>query len=82
MNMHYGHSDAEHDHRGDHEHRHDVQSSRTLRLEQDILAKNNRLAEHNRGWFEGRDIVAFNLMSSPGAGKTSLLGTHDSRAGR
>ncbi len=47
--------------------------SRTLQLEQDILAKNNHLAEHNRGWLEGREIVAFNLMSSPGAGKTSLL---------
>jgi len=38
-----------------------------------VLAKNDMLAARNRGWFEGRSIVALNLMSSPGAGKTSLL---------
>ena len=31
------------------------------------------LAERNRGWFAGREVLALNLMSSPGAGKTSLL---------
>jgi len=46
---------------------------RTITLEQDILAKNQALAERNRGWFEGREILALNLMSSPGSGKTSLL---------
>src|SRR5262249_37486801 len=46
---------------------------RVLRLEQDVLAKNGRLAERNRGWLESRGIVAWNLMSSPGAGKTTLL---------
>jgi hydrogenase nickel incorporation protein HypB len=68
---HHDHSHGGHDQ--SHEHRHDQPSSRTLQLERDILAKNNHLAEHNRGWLEGREIVAFNLMSSPGAGKTSLL---------
>jgi hydrogenase nickel incorporation protein HypB len=42
-------------------------------LETDVLAKNNRLAERNRGWFAGRNILALNLMSAPGAGKTTLL---------
>jgi hydrogenase nickel incorporation protein HypB len=42
-------------------------------LETDVLAKNNRLAERNRGWFAGRNIFALNLMSAPGAGKTTLL---------
>jgi hydrogenase nickel incorporation protein HypB len=51
----------------------DRPTGRTLRLEQDVLAKNNLLAERNRGWLEGRGIVAVNLMSSPGAGKTTLL---------
>jgi hydrogenase nickel incorporation protein HypB len=37
------------------------------------LAKNNLLAERNRGWFAGRGVLALNLMSSPGAGKTTLL---------
>jgi hydrogenase nickel incorporation protein HypB len=47
--------------------------STTISLEQDILAKNNLLADQNRGWFKGRNILALNLMSSPGAGKTTLL---------
>jgi hydrogenase nickel incorporation protein HypB len=46
---------------------------RTIRLEQDLLAKNQLLAERNRGWFGGRDVLALNLVSSPGSGKTSLL---------
>ena len=46
---------------------------RTIALEQEILAKNQALAERNRGWFEGREVLALNLMSSPGAGKTTLL---------
>ena len=31
------------------------------------------LAERNRGWLDGREILALNLVSSPGSGKTSLL---------
>jgi len=42
-------------------------------LEQQILAKNDKIAERNRGWFDGRNILALNLVSSPGAGKTTLL---------
>lgn len=42
-------------------------------LEQDILHKNNLLAERNRGYFEAKEITAFNLVSSPGSGKTALL---------
>jgi hydrogenase nickel incorporation protein HypB len=57
----------------DHEHPHSDPAERTIRLEQDILAKNNRLAERNRGWLDGRQIFALNLMSAPGAGKTTLL---------
>ncbi len=38
-----------------------------------MLAKNDVLAEQNREWLAERDIVAFNLTSSPGAGKTTLL---------
>ena len=46
---------------------------RTIEIEQDILAKNQLLAERNRGWLAGREILALNLVSSPGSGKTSLL---------
>jgi len=42
-------------------------------LEQDVLHKNNLLAERNRGFFEGKNIRAINLVSSPGSGKTTLL---------
>jgi hydrogenase nickel incorporation protein HypB len=37
------------------------------------MDKNDRLAERNRGWFSGRKVLALNLVSSPGAGKTALL---------
>jgi hydrogenase nickel incorporation protein HypB len=68
-------------HRPPHDH-HDEQPShdkpaepavRTVRIEQDLLAKNDHLAARNRGWLAERDMAAVNLMSSPGAGKTSLL---------
>ena len=45
----------------------------TVVLEQNILAKNQHLAEHNRDWFAERGILALNLVSSPGSGKTTLL---------
>jgi len=48
-------------------------TTRLIELEEQVLAKNDLLAARNRGWFDGRGIVALNLMSSPGAGKTSLL---------
>lgn len=44
-----------------------------INLEQDILLKNNLRAERNRGYFLAKNIVALNLVSSPGSGKTSLL---------
>jgi hydrogenase nickel incorporation protein HypB len=72
-------STDEHEHGADghgHEHGHGHQhgdEARLVRLEQEVLGKNNLLAERNRGWFEGRGIVALNLVSAPGAGKTTLL---------
>ena len=67
----------EHDHDHEHEHHHGHDHShapgRTIRLEQAILAKNQLLAERNRGWLAGREILALNLVSSPGSGKTTLL---------
>jgi len=66
---HHGHDHHDHDHDHDHDHSHGA----VVTLEQQILAKNNLLAERNRGWFAGRGILALNLMSSPGAGKTTLL---------
>jgi len=42
-------------------------------LATDLLAKNDHQAMHNREHFERHEVLALNLMSSPGAGKTSLL---------
>ena len=38
-----------------------------------ILEANDRIAQENKKLFDEKDILVFNLMSSPGAGKTSLL---------
>jgi hydrogenase nickel incorporation protein HypB len=38
-----------------------------------ILDANDRVARHNRGHFDAHGVLAVNLMSSPGSGKTSLL---------
>ncbi len=39
----------------------------------DLLSENDRIAGHNREHFDSHGVLAVNLMSSPGAGKTSLL---------
>jgi hydrogenase nickel incorporation protein HypB len=54
----------------DHPHEH---HSRTLRIEEDLLAKNQRLAAANRIRFEAHQLFVLNLVSSPGSGKTSIL---------
>jgi len=48
-------------------------TSRTVLLEQQVLAKNDGLAEQNRSWLAGHGVFTVNLMSSPGSGKTTLL---------
>lgn len=58
-----------HDHTEDHHH----DNKKVVSVQKDILHENNLLAERNRGYFEGRDILAINLVSSPGSGKTTLL---------
>ena len=63
--------DRSHDH--DHGHSNDHSHSRKVEIEQDVLGKNNLLAERNRGFFQAKNILALNLVSSPGSGKTSLL---------
>ncbi len=59
-----------HDHDHDHGHQHDHGA---MALEARILGRNNTLAARNRAWFQGREILALNLVSSPGSGKTTLL---------
>lgn len=38
-----------------------------------ILSANDRTAQHNRAHFLSADVLAVNLMGSPGSGKTALL---------
>jgi hydrogenase nickel incorporation protein HypB len=38
-----------------------------------LLHENDRTAKHNRDHFDQHNVLAINLMSSPGAGKTALL---------
>lgn len=74
----HGHLDHDHDHdhehhNHDHEHEHQHVHSHTISLERNILDKNIHFAERNRGYFEALKVSAYNLVSSPGSGKTSLL---------
>lgn len=62
-----------HDHGHEHHHHHDHTGKTVIELEQDVLSANNRLAERNRGYFEAKNILALNLVSSPGSGKTAVL---------
>ncbi len=50
--------------------RHD---SRRVEVRRDLLAANDRLAAANRLYFAEKAILALNLVSSPGSGKTSIL---------
>lgn len=38
-----------------------------------LLSENDRQAQHNRQHFDDHSVLAINLMSSPGSGKTALL---------
>ena len=76
-NSHHSHS-HEHTHSHDNHHHHHHEDhhhhqGREIIIEQDVLQKNNLLAERNRGYFEAKKIITLNLVSSPGSGKTCLL---------
>jgi hydrogenase nickel incorporation protein HypB len=50
-----------------------TKDAETVEVLHRLLDANDRTAAHNRAHFDGHRVVAFNLMSSPGAGKTALL---------
>ena len=59
-----------------HEHLHDnphLNDAKTISVIKKILDKNDHEAEHNRSHFNSRKVLAINIMSSPGSGKTALL---------
>lgn len=51
----------------------DHNPERLVRIEREILGKNDAFADANRARLTDLGVLALNLMSSPGAGKTSLL---------
>ena len=81
------HHEHHHDHHHDHGHHHHengemvnwrngekgFRDKKEIPLNIDILSENNRLAERNRGYFEAKNVLCLNLVSSPGSGKTSIL---------
>lgn len=81
------HHDHDHDHHGhEHEHSHAHQAAhetlhhnpqlndkKTIEVIAKILDKNDHEAAHNRAHFDRHNVLAINLMSSPGSGKTTML---------
>ena len=74
---HHHHDQEAHDHDHGaphhHHHQHPDRAARTVRIERDLLAKNTRIARETRRAAADRQIALFNLIGSPGAGKTALL---------
>jgi hydrogenase nickel incorporation protein HypB len=71
-----------HDHSHDHTHTHDhphghgnAGSTRRIQVEETLFMQNQRFAEDNRKFFSHLNLKVFNVMSSPGSGKTALLCT-------
>jgi hydrogenase nickel incorporation protein HypB len=50
-----------------------ARESKVVEVQRRILEKNDLQATDNRGYLNQRGIVALNLMSSPGSGKTTLI---------
>ena len=73
LDDHHHPHDHPHDHDHDHPDDHAHPEHRTLVLQQKILSRNDELAAKNRVWLAERGVVALNLISSPGSGKTMLL---------
>jgi hydrogenase nickel incorporation protein HypB len=70
----HGHDHSHsHDHDHNHHHHHADHHKTVIEVEQDILQHNDLMAARNRGYFDAKNILALNLVSSPGSGKTSIL---------
>lgn len=64
----------DHGHEYEHEHEHEHnEPRRTLDVQEAILAKNDRLAERNRGFFKAKRLLVLNVLSAPGSGKTTFI---------
>lgn len=77
----HGHEHHHHDHGEDHHHTHEAAHShahttdkdRAISIEMDILSRNNAIAQKVRAQLAEKGILALNMVSSPGSGKTELL---------
>ena len=75
----HGHDHHHHDHGHHHHgplggaHEAGLSEARIIEIEENILAKNDAVAAHNRAHFAEAGVLALNLVSSPGSGKTTLL---------
>jgi hydrogenase nickel incorporation protein HypB len=49
------------------------QSKRKVEIRSPVMAKNDRIAQSNRTLLDRAGLTCLNLMSSPGAGKTTIL---------
>lgn len=79
------HHDSHHDHRAfpdvrsgngmaaGHDEGNPRKAARLIQVQQDVLSENQRYAAGNRRLFRERGILAINLLSGPGAGKTTML---------
>jgi hydrogenase nickel incorporation protein HypB len=57
----------------DGKHAHTEDGSVAVEVLQNLLSENDHQAAHNREHFDRHQLLAINLMSSPGSGKTRLL---------
>ena len=76
-----------HDHEDEHLHEHEVghghsHATHTLDVQQAILAKNDRIAERNRGFFKAKGLLVLNVVSAPGSGKTTFIQTTANALGK
>lgn len=69
---HQGKDNYSHHHTHEHDDEYNHHAHKIV-IEQDILQKNNLIAERNRGYFEAKNVLTLNLVSSPGSGKTCLI---------
>ena len=70
------HADHDHDHHHHHDHHHGeppTAAAGTVAVLKRLLDANDHEAAHNREHFDEYGVLAINLMSSPGSGKTRLL---------
>ena len=64
--------DHQHGHGHDHHEHEHAHGKQTVNLNS-LMEKNDRLAERNRGFFQAKELLVLNVVSSPGSGKTTFI---------